>query len=140
VTAALRSIAEPFVAAAPGGARVRTRLRVPTQDAHVLAVIGAHLGSLASADLAARVRGGRLDWAGRSASRRERKRALTAVSSSRWAGAITRTTDDQWALAEQNLLAEQASLRARIRQIEARLPVPVGEKDGRTRGYSTRAE
>jgi hypothetical protein len=136
----LRPIGAPFVAAAPAGARVRTRLRVCGQDAHVLAAVGACLGALASADLAARVREGRLDAGGRAASRRERKRALTAESSSRWAGAITRTTDDLWALAERNLLAERASLRARIRQIQARLAVPAGGRRGRVRGYATQAE
>ena len=136
----LRAISAPFVAAAPAGARVRTRLRASDQDARVLAAVGAHLGSLASADLAARVREGRLDKAGRAASRRERKRALTASSSSRWAGAITRTTDDLQALAERNLLAERASLRARTRQIGARLAVPAGGRHGRARGYATQAE
>jgi len=118
------------VAAAPAGARVRTRVRVTAQDAHVLAAVGAHLGALASADLAARVREGRLDGAGRAASRRERKRGLTAGSSSRWAGAITRATDDLWALAGRNLRADRASLRARIRQIEGRLAVP-GRREAR---------
>ena len=136
----LRPIGAPFVAAAPAGARVRTRLRVSGQDAPMLAAVGAHLGSLASADLAARVREGRLDAAGRAASRRERKRALTAESSSRWAGAVTRTTDDLWALAERNLRAERASLGARTRQIQARLAVPAGQKRGRARGYATQAE
>jgi hypothetical protein len=136
----LRGIRAPFVAAAPAGVRVRTRVRTSGEDAHVLAAVGAHLGSLMSTDLAARVRERRLDGKGRAASRRERKRALTAASSSRWAGAITRTTDDQWALAERNLLAERASLRARTRQIEARLAVPVGGKNGRTRGYASQAE
>ena len=136
----LRAISAPFVAAAPAGARVRTRLRASDQDARVLAAVGAHLGSLASADLAARVREGRLDGAGRAASRRERKRALTAGSSSRWAGAITRTTDDLRALAERNLLAERASLQARTRQIGARLAVPAGGRHGRARGYATQAE
>jgi len=100
----------------------------------VLAAVGAHLGALASAGLAARVREGRLDGAGRAASRRERKRGLTAGSSSRWAGAITRATDDLWALAGRNLRADRASLRARIRQIEGRLAVPAGGRHGRTRG------
>ena len=106
----------------------------------MLAAVGAHLGALASADLAARVREGRLDGAGRAASRRERKRGLTAGSSSRWAGAITRTTDDLWALAGRNLLTDRTSLRARTEQIEARLAVPVGGTHGRTRGYATQAE
>ncbi len=50
----LREIAAPFVAGAPAGARVRTRLRVSPQDAAVLRAAGSHLGSLAGRDLAAR--------------------------------------------------------------------------------------
>jgi IS605 OrfB family transposase len=73
-------------------------------------------------------------------SRAARKRALTGESSSRWAGAITRTSEDQVRLAGQNLRAEKAGLRARIRRIEARLAVPAGGKTGRTRGYATPAE
>ena len=140
MTGRLRQIAAPFVAAAPAGARVRTRLRVTAQDAVVLRAAGRHLGSLASADLAARCAEGRLDARGRAVSRRERKRALTALSSSRWAGAITRSSEDQWGLAERNLKAEAASLRARVRTIEARLAVPTAGCRGRVRGYSTRAE
>ena len=136
----LRPVAAPFVAAAPAGARVRTRLRVSAADAEVLEAAGTHLGSLAGHDLAARCAQGRLDAKGKAGSRAVRKRALTAQSSSRWAGAITRTSEDQYRLAEQNLRAEQASLQARIRQIEARLAVPAGGKSGRTRGYATAAE
>jgi hypothetical protein len=136
----LREIAAPFVAGAPAGARVRTRLRVSPQDAAVLRAVGSHLGSLAGRDLAARCAQGRLDAAGRAVSRRERKRALTAGSSSRWAGAITRASEDQWQLAARNLVAEQASLRARVRRIEARAAIPTGGTDGRVRGYPTPAE
>ncbi len=106
----LREIAAPFVAGAPAGARVRTRLRVSPQDAAVLRAVGSHLGSLAGRDLAARCAEGRRDAGGRAVSRRERKRALTAGSSSRWAGAITRTSEDQWQLADRHLHAEHASL------------------------------
>jgi hypothetical protein len=67
---ALRTIAEPLVVATPAGARVRTRLRVPDADAAVLRAAGEHLGSLASADLAARCAEGRLDAKGRAGSRR----------------------------------------------------------------------
>jgi IS605 OrfB family transposase len=140
VTRALREIADPFVAAAPAGARVRTRLRVKAEDDAVLRAAGRYLGSLAGRDLAARVREGRLDARGKAASRRERKRALTAQASSRWAGAITRTSEDQWGLAERNLRAERSSLRARVRRIEARLAVPAGGRTGRSRGYATPAE
>jgi hypothetical protein len=137
---ALRPVAAPFVAAPPGGARVRARLRMSPGDEAVLRAVGSHLGSLAGRDLAARCAEGRLDARGRSESRAARKRALTAESSSRWAGAITRTTEDQVRLAEQNLRAEGASLHTRMRRIEARLAVPAGGKEGRIRGYATPAE
>jgi IS605 OrfB family transposase len=135
----LRPIADPFVAAAPAGVRVRARLRVSPQDEAVLRAVGTHLGSLAGRDLAARCGEGRLDAKGRAASRARRKRALTAASSSRWAGAITRTSEDQYRLAGQNLRAGRSSLLARIGRIEARLPVPAGGKADRTRGYATPA-
>ena len=140
MSSSLRPVAAPFVAAAPAGARVRTRLRVSGQDEAVLRAAGSHLGSLAGRDLAARCAEGRLDAKGRAVSRRERKRQLTAVSSSRWAGSITRTTEDQVLLAERNLAAERSSLKARIRRIEVRLAVPVGGRNGRVRGYATQAE
>jgi len=136
----LREIAVPFVAAAPAGARVRTRLRVSARDEAVLRAAGSHLGSLAGRDLAARCAEGRLDARGRAVSRAARKRALTAESSSRWAGAITRTSEDQHRLAGQNLRAERASLQARVSRIEARLAVPAGSRPGKTRGYATPAE
>jgi hypothetical protein len=136
----LREIAAPFVAAVPAGARVRARLRVSAEDEAVLRAVGRHLGMLAGRDLAARCAQGQLDPRGQAASRARRKRALTGESSSRWAGAITRTTEDQHRLAGQNLRAEAASLRARVTRIEARLAVPAGDKSGKTRGYATRAE
>ena len=140
MTRALREIAAPFAAAAPAGARVRTRLRVSPEDAGVLRTVGRHLGSLAGRDLAARCAEGKLDARGRAESRRARKRALTAASSSRWAGAITRTSEDAWQLASRNLDAERATLKARVRRIEARLAVPAGKKTGRVSGYATPAE
>ena len=136
----LRPVAPPFVAAAPAGARVRTRLRVSAQDEAVLRAAGRHLGSLAGRDLAARCAEGRLDARGRAVSRARRKRALTAESSSRWAGAITRATEDQWQLAGRNLRAARSGLHARIGTITARLAVPAGGRAGRARGYATGAE
>jgi hypothetical protein len=102
--------------------------------------VGRHLGSLAGRDLAARCAEGRLDARGRAASRRERKRELTAASSSRWAGAVTRASEDAWQLASRNLAAERATLRARVRKVESRIAVPAGRKQGRTAGYATPAE
>lgn len=137
---ALREIAGPFVAAPPAGVRVRTRLRVSGIDAAVLREAGGYLGSLASADLAARCAEGRLDARQRARSRQVRKQELTAKSSSRWAGALTRTSEDAYQLACRNLLAERGSLMARINRIEARLAVTAGARAGRVRGYPTSAE
>ncbi len=136
----MREIAAPFVAAAPAGVRVRTRLRVSAVDAEVLTAVGRHLGSLAGRDLAARCAQGRLDARGGAASRAVRKRALTAESSSRWAGAITRTSEDAYQLGSRNLAAERRTLQSRVRAISARLAVPAGGKQGRVVGYATPAE
>lgn len=136
----LRQMAAPFVAAGSAGARVRTRLRASERDAEVLTALGGYLGSLAGTDLARRCAQGRLDAWQQAGSRRVRKRALTADSSSRWAGAITRSSEDAFQLASRNLDAERKSLKARTRAITRRLAVPVGRKQGRTRGYATQAE
>ena len=136
----LRKIAAPFAVASATGARVRTRLRVGERDAEVLTALGDHLGSLAGADLAGRCVQGRLDARQRTGSRRVRKQALTAHSSSRWAGAITRSSEDAWQLADRNLHEERNSLKSRITAITKRLAVPTGQKQGRTRGYVTQAE
>lgn len=116
----LRAIADPFVAAAPSGARVRTRLRVDDTDAVVLTRVGGLLGSLAGRDRAARCREGRLDAKSKARSRQKRKKTSTSESSSRWAGAITCTSEDQYRLAEQNLWAQPASL-ARLQSLTTRL-------------------
>ena len=96
-------IADPFVVSPPTGARVRTRLRVSPADEDILRQVGAHLGHLASTDLAQRCREGRLGAKAQAESRRRRKQAMTAASSSRWAGAITRVSEDRWQLAVRNL-------------------------------------
>jgi hypothetical protein len=140
VNRVLREIATPFVAAPPAGARVRARLRVSPQDAEVLRAVGGHLGMLAGRDLAVRCAQGGLDAKGRAASRRERKRALTGQSSSRWAGAITRASEDAYQLGYRNLAAERRSLQARAGAVGARLAVPAGTGRGRLAGYATAAE
>ena len=120
--------------------RVRTRLMASPEDAAVLGALGRHLASLAGTDLARRSREGRLQAKRRAASRRERKQALTSACSSRWAGAITRTSEDAWGVAERNLIAEAVTLRARIDRIRRRLAVPVGGRCGRNRGYESAGE
>jgi hypothetical protein len=118
---------------------VRTRLKVNVADTVVLRAIGSHLGALAGTDLALRCAQGQLDAKARADSRRERERTLTAQSSSRWAGAITGTSEDQWHLAYRNLLAERRSLASRIHRIRRRLALPIGRR-AKVRGYRTADE
>ncbi|TMR96989.1 transposase, partial [Nonomuraea basaltis] len=136
----LRPIEPPFIAAAPSGVAVRDRLKgLTAQDETVLRLVGAHLGSLASKDLAVRCRDGLAHDADRWA---ERKRELTALSSARWAGAITKASHDQWALARRCQLAHRQSLEAGIATITRRLAVPVGQKATKDApaGYRSRKE
>lgn len=136
----LRSIASPFAVTPATGVCVRDRLTGLTrEDERVLREVGEHLGRLAADDLARRIRDGlshdKDNWA-------ERKRALTPLSSSRWAGAITKATHDQWALARRAQAAHIASLRAGIHAIEHRLSLPLGERGSKQTpgGYRSRAE
>ncbi|MDT9691140.1 IS200/IS605 family accessory protein TnpB-related protein [Streptomyces sp. P9(2023)] len=136
----LRSIDAPFVALGPSGVAIRTRLKGLTgQDEEVLRLVGAHLGSLASKDLKRRCADGAEHstdtWA-------ERKRALTEESSSRWAGSITKTSHDQWALSRRAQLAHIQELEAGVRTIAHRLSRPVGSKGTKRDpgGYRTRQE
>jgi hypothetical protein len=135
----VRTLAPVLVAAPPSGARIRTRLRLNATDEQVLRVVGHHLGRLAGQDLAWRCRLGRGPD-----QRADRKRTLTASSSSRWAGAITRTSDDQWAQAYANLLDARTGLRRAVKRLRTRLAVPVGQARGhgrsRVRGYHSQAE
>jgi hypothetical protein len=131
----MRSISPSFVVAPPTGAKVRTRLRLSTTDEEVLLQVGEHLGSLAGGDPALGCRLGRSPDA-----RTDRKRALTPACSSRWAGAITRTTNDQWTCGCHNLQAERTSLRRAIHKLQQRVKAPVGSKAGRVRGYPTPGE
>jgi hypothetical protein len=98
-------------------------------------MVGEHLGRLAGYDLAVRCRLGVGDD-----QRTDRKRTLTAAASSRWAGAITRTSNDQWQRAQRNLLDVRVGLRRACRTIRSRLAVPVGGRHGRVRGYASQAE
>jgi hypothetical protein len=105
----MRTLAAPIVVARPTGARIRTRLRLTPADAAVVWAVGEHLGRLSGADLAWRRRLGHAS--GPAGDRHtDRKRALTAPSSSRWAGAITRTSNDQWGRAYHNLLGYPGGL------------------------------
>ena len=98
--------------------RIRTRLRVSAADQAVMVALGTHLGRLARADLARRSRAGlghdQEVWA-------ERKRAITKESSSRWAGAITKASNDAFATARRNQLRQQADLTRAIATLEEKV-------------------
>ncbi|WP_234323506.1 hypothetical protein [Streptomyces sp. NRRL F-2580] len=98
----------------------------PTGGAEVLRSVGEHLGRHARADLLERVRIGTVPV--KQNRRAERKRALTKVSSSRWAGAITRASEDQFQLSLRCLFDERASLRRTIAKIRQRLAAPCGRR------------
>ncbi|MEH0418834.1 transposase [Streptomyces sp. B21-083] len=130
----------PFVASGPSGVAIRTRLKQLTPgDEKVLRLVGAHLGSLASRDLKARCRDG-LEHSG--AAWAVRKRELTPVSSSRWAGSITKATHDLWALARRCQSAHVQNLEAGVRTLTHRLSLPVGQKGSKKApgGYRSQRE
>ncbi len=136
----MRTLADPFLAPVPSGVSVRDRLKGLTpRDETVLRAVGAHLGSLASTDLAARCADGsghgKDSWAAR-------KRELTAESSSRWAGALTKASNEQWALARRSQAAHLHRLQTGIDTLRHRLSQPL--KTPGTRGvpggYASRQE
>jgi hypothetical protein len=131
----MRSITEPHLVAPPTGTRIRTRLRLTLADEQIVTAVGRHLATLAGQDLAWRCRLGL-----RADQRTERKRTLTAASSSRWAGTITRTANDQWKRGYRNLLDARTGLRRAIQTIDRRLAMPVNGRRGRVRGYASQAE
>jgi hypothetical protein len=108
------------------GCAIRTRLKgLTAPDLEVLRVVGAHLGSLASRDLRLYANAGcdrsTASWAAR-------KQALTGQCSSRWAGAITKGTHDQWALARRTQAAHLRRLETTIAVMQHRLAQPIGAK------------
>ena len=138
VTRPLRVLAEPFVVAAPTGQSIRTRLHLTGVEASVLTEAGTLLGSLAARDLAERCA---LARGPTHLGRTERKRELTAQTSSRLAGSITAASDNQWRLALGNLYRERRTLRDAVATIEKRCAIPTGTavvvNGRRVRGYPT---
>ncbi|MFG2842887.1 IS200/IS605 family accessory protein TnpB-related protein [Kitasatospora sp. NPDC048296] len=138
--AVLRQIARPFVADPASGVCIRDRLRgLTAEDDAVLRLLGGHLGSLASRDLARRVADGlehsAETWAAR-------KRDLTPQASSRWAGSVTKATHDQWGLSRRAQWQHLQGLEVGIATIRHRLALPLGEKGTRRQpgGYRSRRE
>ncbi|MFF9146117.1 IS200/IS605 family accessory protein TnpB-related protein [Streptomyces sp. NPDC014861] len=136
----LRKVSPSFTLPRPSGVAVRTGLKQLTErDCAVLGLVGAHLGSLASRDLRRRCAEGLEHSA---ASWAERKRALTGASSSRWAGAVTKATHEQWALSRRCQWARIENLEAGVRTLAYRLSLPLGAKGTKRApgGYLSRQE
>ncbi|WP_017237214.1 IS200/IS605 family element transposase accessory protein TnpB [Streptomyces sp. SS] len=136
----LRTIEAPFVTLGPSGMAIRDRLKhLTSEDEKVLRLMGEHLGHLASLDLAARCADGNNHDTQRWATR---KQGLTAASSSRWAGSITKATHDQWALSRRCQLVHIQSLEAGVRTLMHRLSLPIGEKGTKRApgGYRSKGE
>ncbi len=128
---------DPFVVPGPLGVCIRTKVHACGDDDSVLRLVGEFLGSCYRQDLTARCK---LGLGLKHAERTERKRSLTAATSSRWAGSITRRSDDQVALEVRNMKASIERSRTEINRIEKRLRVPVGQRQGRVRGFASAGE
>ena len=136
----VRKVAGSFVVPGPCGVAVRDRLKhLTSQYEMVLRAVGAHQGAPASGDLRARCADGLEHGADTWAAR---KRELTALSSSRIAGAITKATHDQWALARRCQAADIQKLEAGIKTLRHRLSLPIGEKGTKRAadGYRSKGE
>ncbi|MEU3556899.1 IS200/IS605 family accessory protein TnpB-related protein [Streptomyces fragilis] len=138
--AASQPLRAPFVVREGTGCAIRTRLKdLNGQDVEVLRLVGGHLGSLASRDLRVYAQAGfernNRSWA-------VRKQALTAACSSRWAGAITKSTHDQYALARRAQAAHLHRLETTMKVIRHRLAQPLGAKGSKRApgGYQSARE
>ena len=106
----MRQIKPATVVGAPSGIAIKTRLHPSEEDEIALRALADLQGSLSGKDLRAALAG---------KTRQERKLALTAQSSSRWAGTWTGDNDAQVALATMAQRAHRDSVRAAIAAIEA---------------------
>src|SRR5882757_6386382 len=123
-----RRIGAPVVTGPPMGVRIRGRIRLTEAEATALSVVGSFLGGVYRGELAGRIRAGHLDRSSQAAGwRAERKQAVTSVSSSRWAGAITRAVEDQYQLGMRGLAAHVGDLRRAVEVLEARCALRPGE-------------
>lgn len=137
----LRTIADPFVVALPTGTSLTTRIKPSPYEAEYLAVVGTYLGSLYRTEVSERVAKGKMGAEEKKEWTAQHKKTLTALTSSRWAGAIMSATKNQYDLSRRALDAEIVSRTATINQLRKRLSVPVGEKDDHgTYGYKTKRE
>ena len=106
---------------------MRTRLHLTENEAAALTAVGEFLGSVYRRELAHRITVGNMDRREHGAWRAQRKRVITGVASSRWAGAITRAAQDQYQLGMRALTAQVTDLRSAIAVLERRCALRPGE-------------
>jgi len=136
-----RRIGDPVVAAGPVGVRIRTRIHLTEAEAAVVAEIGSFLGSVCRAELVGRIGLGRLDRQSQTRWRAQRKRAVTVLSSSRWAGAITRVVEDQYQLSMRALSTHASQLEGAVEVLVQRCALRPGVQGvGVRRGYRSAQE
>lgn len=125
----------------PSAASTSTQLRLTDSEEAAIAELVGLIGRLRRRDLAIRSRQGRNPGKDALA---ERKRSLTAETSSRWAGSIVRGNDAQHALAVRGQQAHLADMRKAIATIDRRAAVRCGSFDAskakKVRGYRTPRE
>lgn len=144
----LRVIADPFVVAPAKGVRTRARVHLTAAEEVAVMRIGVFLGGQYRATLVERIALGAVSTKEQAQWRASAKNALTAATSSRWAGAITRTAIDSYGLGMRALEAHVDSLTAAVNTIGARMAAPVGgelcepdrPKARPVKGYATEAE
>jgi hypothetical protein len=107
--------------------RIRTRIHVTEAEAAALTAVGSLLGSVYRTELMGRIGVSRLDRRSQMVWRAGRKRAVTVVASSRWAGAITRAAEDQYQLGMKGVAAHVADLRQAVDVLAQRCAVRSGE-------------
>jgi len=141
----LRKISPPFLVKQVSGTRTRTRLKLTKTEELALTEIGDFLGSLYRKTLSSRINLGNVTAEEVKSWRATEKQLLTSQTSSRWAGAITRTVLDEYNLGIRNLKSNIENLEAAISTISTRMEIKVGEfvvgnNGKKTWGYATEFE
>ena len=134
----LRKLADPFVVAPPGAVSTRTRAHPVDNELDKVLGVGMFLGSVARQDLVTLLC---LESHNLPNSRAERKKSLTSITSSRWAGSITRSNQDQYDLSLRNLQSYVDTLQGKIGAILKKLALPLGPpRTGSRAGTKTKGK
>jgi hypothetical protein len=123
----LRVLSKPFIVAPPAGVSIQTRLTVTKEESEILKELSSLLGSLHRKDLSERTKLGVIHAEVKKETLNKRKREMTSLTSSRWAGSITRSVEAQYEFSMRNLIAEKEMLEQQVELIAKKLKVRIGE-------------